>query len=161
MTMRNVSIVFSLTLCIPATVFNLLMSEFEYIFWTTEDGDAAPRMIEDDGQEDDPNNSIEEYDKESSNRNKEPVPEQTHQPPPSIRIERKATLRLREEFGRSNRNSVHYMDGAPNAIVSIEKSMNGKFLLFIHLPFLAAMNIIAVIMICNLLTIYKNDILFI
>ena len=119
MTMRNVSIVFSLTLVIPATVFNLLMSEFEYIFWTTEDGDAAPRMLEDDNQEEIQNNPIEEY------NNKERVLVQP-QPPPSIRIERKATLRLREEFGRSNRNSVHYMDGAPNAIVSIEKSMNGK-----------------------------------
>ncbi|CAO3619582.1 unnamed protein product [Cunninghamella echinulata] len=48
MTMRNVSIVFSPTLGIPGTIFNLLMSEFDYIFWTTEDGDAAPRMILDD-----------------------------------------------------------------------------------------------------------------
>ncbi|KAI7860175.1 hypothetical protein BDC45DRAFT_529793 [Circinella umbellata] len=118
MTMRNVSIVFSLTLGIPATVFNLLMSEFEYIFWTTEDGDAAPRMLGDDNQEEIQNDPIEEY------NNKERVLVQA-QPPPSIRIERQATLRLREEFGRSNRNSVHYMDGAPNAIVSIEKSMNG------------------------------------
>jgi hypothetical protein len=67
------------------------MSEFEYIFWTTKDGDAAPRKIE---QEDvlpvDP------------------------------------TLRLKEEHGRSNRNSVNYMDGAPNAIVDLEKNMEGK-----------------------------------
>lgn len=97
MTMRNVSIVFSPTLGIPATIFNLFMSEFEYIFWTTENGDAAPRMIED-----------EEVAK------------------PVAGLSRKTTLRLvREEHGRSNRNSVNYMDGAPNAIVDLEKNMDG------------------------------------
>ncbi|CEI91137.1 Putative Atypical/BCR protein kinase [Rhizopus microsporus] len=99
MTMRNVSIVFSPTLGIPPTIFNLFMSEFEYIFWTTENGDAAPRMIEDEEEE-------------------------TKKPAPAL--SRKTTLRLvREEHGRSNRNSVNYMDGAPNAIVDLEKNMDG------------------------------------
>ncbi|KAI8146842.1 hypothetical protein BJV82DRAFT_600076 [Fennellomyces sp. T-0311] len=109
MTMRNVSIVFSPTLGVPATIFNLFMSEFEYIFWTTEDGDAAPRMLEDESDEED-----------QPTKTEQPGPVQ-----PPILIQRKPTLRLREEFGRSNRNSVHYMDGAPNAIVSMEKSMDG------------------------------------
>ncbi|KAG0746603.1 hypothetical protein G6F33_004821 [Rhizopus arrhizus] len=100
MTMRNVSIVFSPTLGIPATIFNLFMSEFEYIFWTTENGDAAPRMIED--------------------------KEESVAVPPATGLSRKTTLRLvREEHGRSNRNSVNYMDGAPNAIVDLEKNMDG------------------------------------
>ncbi|KAI9270379.1 hypothetical protein BDA99DRAFT_602704 [Phascolomyces articulosus] len=129
MTMRNVSIVFSPTLGVPATIFNLFMSEFEYIFWTTEDGDAAPRMLEDD-TDDEEEDTIEEYAKETATTTTAIVIEQRQQhqmqqTPPPIRIERKATLRLREEFGRSNRNSVHYMDGAPNAIVSMEKGMNG------------------------------------
>lgn len=81
MTMRNVSIVFSPTLGIPATVFNLFMSEFEYIFWTTKDGEAAPRKLDE---------------------------------------------RVKEEHGRSNRNSVNYMDGAPHTIVDLEKNMEGK-----------------------------------
>ncbi|KAI8091463.1 uncharacterized protein B0P05DRAFT_527663 [Gilbertella persicaria] len=102
MTMRNVSIVFSPTLGIPATIFNLFMSEFEYIFWITKDGDAAPRMIEDD-------NDDKEEEEESA---------------PGL--SRSTTLRLREEHGRSNRNSVNYMDGAPNAIVDLEKHMDGK-----------------------------------
>ncbi|KAG1437150.1 hypothetical protein G6F56_013244 [Rhizopus delemar] len=94
--MRNVSIVFSPTLGIPATIFNFFMSEFEYIFWTTENGDAAPRKIE------------EEITK------------------PLTTLGRKTTLRLvREEHGRSNRNSVNYMDGAPNSIVDLEKNTNG------------------------------------
>ncbi|KAI8882577.1 RhoGAP-domain-containing protein [Backusella circina FSU 941] len=105
MTMRNVSIVFSPTLGIPATIFNLFMSEFEYIFWTTEDGDAAPRKL---GEEE------------------EEEPEEEIAPVAPIGgLSRKTTLRLREEHGRSNRNSVNYMDGAPEAIVDLEKHMDG------------------------------------
>ncbi|KAI9262061.1 hypothetical protein BY458DRAFT_458948 [Sporodiniella umbellata] len=96
MTMRNVSIVFSPTLGIPATIFNFFMSEFEYIFWTAENGEAAPRKIEQDLQ----------------------IPSA---------ISRQKTLRLvREEQGRSNRNSVNYMDSAPNTIVNLEKNSPGS-----------------------------------
>lgn len=106
MTMRNVSIVFSPTLGIPATIFNLFMSEFEYIFWITKDGDAAPRMIED-----------------------EVVEQEAEEEAAAVEVQyglsRKTTLRLREEHGRNNRNSVNYMDGAPNAIVDLEKNMDG------------------------------------
>lgn len=45
MTVRNISIVFSLTLGIPGTIFNLFLGEFEYIFWTTDDGNATPRKM--------------------------------------------------------------------------------------------------------------------
>ncbi|KAI8976777.1 hypothetical protein BDB01DRAFT_844401 [Pilobolus umbonatus] len=103
MTMRNVSIVFSPTLGIPATIFNLFMSEFEYIFWTTKNGDAAPRMLEDESEEE----------------------EEPEIAPLQEGLNRKTTLRLREEHGRSNRNSVNYMDGAPHAIVDLEKNMDG------------------------------------
>lgn len=34
MTLRNMSIVFSATLGIPSSIFNLLLVEFDYIFWT-------------------------------------------------------------------------------------------------------------------------------
>lgn len=119
--MRNVSIVFSPTLGIPATIFNLFMSEFEYIFWTTEDGDAAPRMIPDEPEE----VTIivqEEVITQSSSEEESEVTQETQAP----LLSRKTTLRLREEHGRSNRNSVNYMDGAPNAIVDLEKNMDGK-----------------------------------
>lgn len=146
MTMRNVSIVFSPTLGIPATIFNLFMSEFEYIFWTTEDGDAAPRMIPDEPvivvqeeqQMDQPpppvhneelnnnsNSSAESID-EATTATATNDPQPYQQPPaPYDGLSRKTTLRLREEHGRSNRNSVNYMDGAPNAIVDLEKHMDG------------------------------------
>ncbi|KAI7868067.1 hypothetical protein BDF14DRAFT_1795980 [Spinellus fusiger] len=126
MTMRNVSIVFAPTLGIPATIFNLLMSEFEYIFWTTEDGDAAPRMLQDD-----------QSDSEGSPLPPPPLPEHqtevaSEQTPTSSTkpaLSRRPTLKLREEHGRSNRNSVNYMDGAPNAIVDLELSMEGRVFL--------------------------------
>ncbi|KAI8353623.1 hypothetical protein EDC96DRAFT_566900 [Choanephora cucurbitarum] len=119
MTMRNVSIVFSPTLGIPATIFNLFMSEFEYIFWITKDGDAAPRMIEDDATEDSTGGT-------PVNRTPSPPPaESDGETEPPTNLVRKTTLRLREEHGRSNRNSVNYMDGAPNAIVDLEKHMDG------------------------------------
>ncbi|KAI7903350.1 uncharacterized protein BX663DRAFT_508315 [Cokeromyces recurvatus] len=34
MTLRNISIVFSATLAIPSSVFNMLIENFDYIFWT-------------------------------------------------------------------------------------------------------------------------------
>lgn len=139
MTMRNVSIVFSPTLGIPATIFNLFMSEFEYIFWTTKDGDAAPRRIEDEVVEappvvavpaaaaaaPEPQTKIQIDAPRESVEQVEEVIVDHHQ---FEGLSRKTTLRLREEHGRSNRNSVNYMDGAPNAIVDLEKHMDGKSL---------------------------------
>ncbi|KAJ1973960.1 Rho GTPase activating protein, partial [Dimargaris verticillata] len=45
MTLRNVGIVFSPSLGIPAGIFNLLILEFRYIFWVNDDGLPAPRPI--------------------------------------------------------------------------------------------------------------------
>lgn len=122
MTMRNVSIVFSPTLGIPATIFNLFMSEFEYIFWTTEDGDAAPRMIPDEPEEEVTIVVVEDEDAVVENTSEEEIIQENQAP----LLSRRTTLRLREEHGRSNRNSVNYMDGAPNAIVDLEKNMDGN-----------------------------------
>ncbi|KAI9495042.1 hypothetical protein BDB00DRAFT_927736 [Zychaea mexicana] len=164
MTVRNVSIVFSPTLGIPAMIFNLFMSEFEYVFWTTEDGDAAPRRIEDEPasscsspapprpppavavatsvddetascplatqQQDDrataPQPSLATQQAERSSEQQPPAPAAAPAPAPAQpALGRKPTLKLREEFGRSNRNSVNYLDGAPNAIVELERHMDG------------------------------------
>lgn len=135
MTMRNVSIVFSPTLGIPGTIFNLLMSEFDYIFWTTEDGDAAPRMILDDENtvyetptkvmEDDPP-AIVAYDQPcppttlvTAATAEEELECASATEPPSNKLGRKPTLQLKD--GRSNRNSVNYREAAPNTIVELEK----------------------------------------
>ncbi|KAI9591097.1 hypothetical protein BDF19DRAFT_488426 [Syncephalis fuscata] len=45
MTIRNVGIVFSPTLNIPAGVFALFMAQFDYIFFIDTDGVAKPRMV--------------------------------------------------------------------------------------------------------------------
>ncbi|KAI9315454.1 hypothetical protein BX666DRAFT_2028366 [Dichotomocladium elegans] len=91
MTARNVSIVFSMTLSIPPMIFSLFLSEFDYVFWTTESGDAAPRMIMSD-----PDKSV---------------------------LDIKPALKLEEDSeGRSNRNSMNYVDGAPSSIVELERN---------------------------------------
>ncbi|KAI8340556.1 hypothetical protein BC941DRAFT_417556 [Chlamydoabsidia padenii] len=126
MTMRNVSIVFSPTLGIPGTIFNLLMSEFDYIFWTTEDGDAAPRMILDDENTvyETPTKVIEEEDPvvvvvSDQTPNGDVNAITTNMESGGNKLGRKPTLQLRD--GRSNRNSVNYREAAPNTIVELEK----------------------------------------
>ncbi|KAJ2788158.1 Rho GTPase activating protein [Coemansia interrupta] len=45
MTLRNIGIVFSPSLGIPVHLFNLLMVEFEYIFWVNDSGVPEPRSL--------------------------------------------------------------------------------------------------------------------
>lgn len=152
MNMRNVSIVFAPTLGIPPSIFNLFMSEFEYIFWTTENGDAAPRMIEEENDNEEQVVNEEQGDEHTTQKQQSEESTATTPPPaaadttdtdtqddkpttpspPLPSLQRHHTLRLREESGRSNRNSVHYMDGAPNAIVSMEKNVDGTCFGYIH-----------------------------
>lgn len=110
MTMRNVGIVFSATLGIPTGILHLLLAEFDYIFWTS-DG--------------------------NSNSNNPPVSpvnvndftQQQSQYQPPLLPTQKATnggttgsrLQSIREEGRSNRNSVSYMSGAPQSIVGLER----------------------------------------
>src|SRR6185369_1572330 len=118
MTARNIGIVFSPTLGIPAGVFNLFMAEFDYIFYTTSDGLAAPRTIEQDpaAVELDRQDVSHQPLYESTNSINEPIS------PTPLRYKD-----LRDELGgRSNRNSVHYMDNVPEALVGLEKKITEK-----------------------------------
>ncbi|RUS15397.1 hypothetical protein BC937DRAFT_92518 [Endogone sp. FLAS-F59071] len=140
MTMRNVGIVFSPTLGIPAGVFNLFMTEFEYIFWTNGDGFAAPREFEgeqmqgDDDSQDTDGLSLgtikEEKDRETTESSHTVNDMSKHL---SFNMEQRSlsrtpTLRLREESGgRNNRNSMHYIDNAPDAIAGMERSLDAPF----------------------------------
>ncbi|KAI7880526.1 RhoGAP-domain-containing protein [Lichtheimia hyalospora FSU 10163] len=112
MTTRNVSIVFSPTLGIPAMIFNLFLSEFNYVFWTDENGEAAPRTM--DSTMTTPSSTI---------------PVVTELSPAPKKMIRKPTLKLREESGRTNRNSVSYVDGAPAAMVDLERNKDGPLVL--------------------------------
>lgn len=46
MTLRNIGIVFVPTLAVPAGVFNLMIAEFEFVFWVNEQGGASPKSLE-------------------------------------------------------------------------------------------------------------------
>ncbi|ORX98900.1 hypothetical protein K493DRAFT_406428 [Basidiobolus meristosporus CBS 931.73] len=141
MTVRNIGIVFSPTLGIPAGVFNLLMTEFEYIFWVNDEGCAAPKKIED-------TESEEEVDPEVCS--KEVVEKSTEEQLPHISITSQADPKrteenstppeegilptrrqpqargyLRDQDGRSNRNSMIYADSVPQEFVSMEKELQG------------------------------------
>lgn len=108
MTMRNIGIVFSATLGIPAGIFSLLLTEFDYIFWTN--GAAAGTTPgggnSEDGTRPEENNAggaaAQQQQKVSSSS--------------SNRIQA-----IRDDSGRSNRNSVSYMYGAPKSIVGLER----------------------------------------
>lgn len=156
MTVRNIAIVFSPTLGIPATIFNLFLSEFDYIFWTTKDGDAAPRRFEEEEDENEDDNgagdtkgrltaSILDNDNEDGGGSvsiNEPAQIDVYQHAPhnhasnelltpisSVVVPRrdnKKHLTIRETHGRNNRNSMLYIDAAPNAIVDLEKQTSGN-----------------------------------
>ncbi|ORX84360.1 RhoGAP-domain-containing protein [Basidiobolus meristosporus CBS 931.73] len=139
MTVRNIGIVFSPTLGIPAGVFNLLMTEFEYIFWVNDDGCAAPRKIESSDSEEE---SKAERDPKTNGGSggeaaaqpgvaESVVPpkesggldEGTEQP---TRRHPKLRAFLQDQAGRSNRNSIIYADSAPHEFVKMEKDLQGS-----------------------------------
>ncbi|CAO3633092.1 unnamed protein product [Cunninghamella echinulata] len=157
MTVRNISIVFSPTLGLPGTIFNLFLSEFEYIFWTTDDGSATPRKMsqtndsinldekeESTHQNDSPIDSEDHLESHSSKQNatsnndeaqssllnqqKNNNSNELSQPISSVVVPRRLARKftVNDEHGRSNRNSIIYMHGAPTAIVNLEKLTDGK-----------------------------------
>ncbi|KAF7729436.1 hypothetical protein EC973_004415 [Apophysomyces ossiformis] len=113
MTVRNMGIVFSPTLGIPAGIFSLFLSEFDYIFWTNDQAVT---------------NTAEEpvyQGLEPSSGGLSPPPEDMeslHPTQPAPLVGRRRVHHIISD-GRSNRNSVHYMDGAPPSIVNLEKGL--------------------------------------
>ncbi|KAI9313262.1 hypothetical protein BX666DRAFT_758859 [Dichotomocladium elegans] len=106
MTARNVGIIFSPTLQIPAGIFSLFLSEFEYIFWTKNDNGSGKSRDERPSSE---NQAI------SAIMSTSAAPLHPTQP-----VARRSHV-YQDEDGRSNRNSVHYMDSTPLSIVGLEK----------------------------------------
>ncbi|KAI8343997.1 hypothetical protein BC941DRAFT_464236 [Chlamydoabsidia padenii] len=106
MTLRNLGIVFSATLGIPSLIFNLFLSEFDYVFWTKHDNNqpilpppSPPTDIITQSSH------INDFDTSlaASSNNQQP----TSSSPTS-------------HCRRSNRNSIQYIDYAPQSIVSLE-----------------------------------------
>lgn len=95
MTIRNVGIIFSPTLQIPAGIFSLFLSEFDYIFWTNTatTPPGPPEGLVD---------SIVEAE--------EPI----HPTQQCLQVPVALTM-------RSNRNSIHFMDTVPIEMVGLEK----------------------------------------
>ncbi|ORX62406.1 RhoGAP-domain-containing protein [Hesseltinella vesiculosa] len=114
MNLRNIGIVFSPTLGIPAGIVCLFLSEFDYIFWTE--------------------NKIKPTSRPSS---PEPCPpsdpvsplsdDDLGQVPP---LPRRRRVHYVHQDGRSNRNSVQYADGAPECIVGMEQGI--KSIEYLH-----------------------------
>ncbi|CAG8541157.1 11675_t:CDS:2 [Ambispora leptoticha] len=144
MTVRNIGIVFSPTLGIPAGVFSLFMAEFEYIFFTDGDGVAAPRSIEEPetvshtiNNNRSPNSPSFRSPTINTNISTNPIanteaPISIDDEEPLIALSPKSAMRrrdIRDELsGRSNRNSVHYLDNAPESVVGLERKMTVKAL---------------------------------
>ncbi|CAG8535523.1 11714_t:CDS:2 [Racocetra fulgida] len=115
MTVRNIGIVFSPTLGIPAD----------------SDGVAAPKTIEatpENHEKDYYQPSTNDFSSESTSDNQQLTnvsPNEDTSSPTALSP--KTALRkrdIREEItGRSNRNSVHYMDSAPEVVVGLERSL--------------------------------------
>lgn len=126
MTLRNLGIVFSATLGIPAVIFNLFLTEFDYVFWTKQDHNQpilppiTPPATDADAQ---------------LQQTPEPAPAATMDPdasyhgvPNSSSYHAFSSDASPEPFRRrrSNRNSIQYTDYAPRSIVSLENRSQGK-----------------------------------
>jgi hypothetical protein len=109
MTLLNVGIVFALTLGIPGSMLNMLLTEYEYVFLTEDEVSMCSEQA---------NDAATDLDKEDSTekaRQEEPIPRFL------------STLKQGDDK-RSNRNSMMFLSGAPNAIKHIEKNLDSKWL---------------------------------
>lgn len=107
MNARNVGIIFSPTLQIPTGIFNLFLSEFQYIFMADND-----TTISTDSNKIQLDSITDSSLSTSSTINTDPL----HPTQPIPRMQH-------DDLGRSNRNSVHYMNGTPFSIVGLEKGI--------------------------------------
>ncbi|CAG8771905.1 1417_t:CDS:2, partial [Gigaspora margarita] len=129
MTVRNIGIVFSPTLGIPAGVFSLFMAEFDYIFFTDSDGVAAPKTLEAPENHGHYQPPTTDFSSQTTSDNPQQLknvnPDENITSPTALSPKNALRRRdIREEVtGRSNRNSVHYMDNAPDAVVGLERKL--------------------------------------
>jgi hypothetical protein len=106
MTLRNISIVFSATLGIPSSIFNLLLVDFDYIFWTNRcnENQAVPTT----------ETAIQCYMQEINDEEVEHITDsyQLSVPP-------------NEENTRSKRNSILYQTSTPKDFILLEQQLHG------------------------------------
>ncbi|KAI9489829.1 hypothetical protein BDB00DRAFT_931672 [Zychaea mexicana] len=130
MTIRNVGIVFSATLGIPTGIFSLLLTEFDYIFWTSDGSGSGPPPISTDDPAfmfPPPPTSIPPPPPVQNMNHHQPHPHHHQQQQQQQHNASSGRVQaLQEEPGRSNRNSVSYMYGAPRSIVGLEKKSGSR-----------------------------------
>lgn len=108
MTLRNISIVFSATLGIPSSIFNLLLVDFDYIFWTNRctDNQTVPTTED----------AIKCY-----------MQDVTDEEVENITSSYRLSVPPNEEVGtRSNRNSILYQSSTPKDFILLEEQLHGK-----------------------------------
>ncbi|CAO1621952.1 unnamed protein product [Parajaminaea phylloscopi] len=104
MTMRNVGIVFSPTLAIPAGVFALFLTSFDYCFYTDAKGDSGRKGV--DGPADGfDSKAQDEQTPQTGGEDSHPTTPTTLEGPPPHR-----TSSLPPARKRSNRNSLNYSE---------------------------------------------------
>lgn len=106
MSILNIGIVFALTLGIPGSILNMVLTEYDYVFWTSDEAQVT----------------VEEADTETQSLEDEEVPKSEAAWKPALN-----TLTVLQGDGhRNNRNSMIFSSGAPNAIKHIEKNLESK-----------------------------------
>jgi hypothetical protein len=121
MTLRNLGIVFAPTLSIPSGIFTLLMSEFEYIFWTrgehkTQVHKSSSHLT---------TTALQTINHIAPTNNDLPVhPTTVVRPEPTTSADRFKQQYLKAEELRSSRNSMTYKKNVPLSIMSLEKVIN-------------------------------------
>ncbi|GAN11594.1 hypothetical protein MAM1_0734c11167 [Mucor ambiguus] len=115
MTLKNISIVFSATLGIPSSIFNMLLKNFDYIFWTDrcDDQQVTEDAIKIYMAEEDASFDV----------------QQLHHPhdivhPVMKRVVESSCPGGFIDNGRSRRNSIHYKDNTPKEFISLEKQLD-------------------------------------
>jgi hypothetical protein len=112
MTLKNISIVFSATLGIPSSIFNMLLKDFDYIFWTDrcEDQQVTESTIK-----------IYMQEEETISNQQQEQPQEFVSP---------LMKRCQNSFvghERSRRNSIHYKDNTPKEFILMEKQLDGMY----------------------------------
>lgn len=106
MSILNIGIVFALTLGIPGSILNMVLTEYDYVFWTNDEAQVT----------------VEEADTKTKSLEDEEMPKSEAAWKPSLN-----TLTVLQGDGhRNNRNSMIFSSGAPNAIKHIEKNLESK-----------------------------------
>lgn len=106
MSILNIGIVFALTLGIPGSILNMVLTEYDYVFWTNDEAQVT----------------VEEADTETQSLEDEEMPKSEAAWKPALNT----LMVLQGDGHRNNRNSMIFSSGAPNAIKHIEKNLESK-----------------------------------